>query len=194
MCIRDRSGNGNDATQISAAAQPLIVSAGTIDTKNSKPSINFDSNLKKLETGSGLVKVISSFSVANYETLNTVNYLYGTTSTRNSGLALAGSASAAKGLTAVDGGNVATLGNVENTNQQLQTMINLADVGLSVNGAALTSLTYGADVYFENIGDRGGAGNLALIGRVQELILYPSDQSANKAAIEANINTHYTIY
>ena len=33
-----------------------------------------------------------------------------------------------------------------------------------------------------------------LDGKIQELILYPSDQSANRLAIETNINNHYTIY
>ena len=31
-------------------------------------------------------------------------------------------------------------------------------------------------------------------GSHAELIIYPSDQSANRAAIEANINDHYNIY
>jgi len=31
-------------------------------------------------------------------------------------------------------------------------------------------------------------------GTSQEIIVYPSDQSANRAAIEANINAHYSIY
>ena len=42
----------------------------------------------------------------------------------------------------------------------------------------------------------GGAGNSqqVLNGFYQELIIYPNDQSANRIAIEGNINAHYSIY
>jgi hypothetical protein len=43
-----------------------------------------------------------------------------------------------------------------------------------------------------SIGSRGGV--YAMDGNIQELVMYESDQSANRAGIEANINTHYTIY
>jgi hypothetical protein len=31
-------------------------------------------------------------------------------------------------------------------------------------------------------------------GTIQELIIYPDDQSANRASIETNINDFYSIY
>ena len=40
----------------------------------------------------------------------------------------------------------------------------------------------------------GGNGTSYLNGPMQELIVYPSDQSTNRAAIEANINAHYSIF
>ena len=39
----------------------------------------------------------------------------------------------------------------------------------------------------------GGSTN-PIDGRLQELIIYSSDQSANRTAIETNINDHYNIY
>lgn len=54
----DQSGSGYNATQSTAANQPRIVNAGTIDTLNGKPSIVFDglTNLLSLSgTGLGLV-------------------------------------------------------------------------------------------------------------------------------------------
>lgn len=39
-----------------------------------------------------------------------------------------------------------------------------------------------------------GSGGGKLLGQIQELIIYPSDQSANRAAITANINAYYGIY
>jgi len=40
----------------------------------------------------------------------------------------------------------------------------------------------------------GGQPTEGLIGSVQEVIIYRSDQSSNQSAIEANINAHYAIY
>ena len=37
-------------------------------------------------------------------------------------------------------------------------------------------------------------GNQAMLGSLKEIIIYPSDQSANRADIEANINERYSIY
>jgi hypothetical protein len=39
-----------------------------------------------------------------------------------------------------------------------------------------------------------GNGNQVGDGKMQELIIYPDDQSANRTGIESNINTHYSIY
>lgn len=39
-----------------------------------------------------------------------------------------------------------------------------------------------------------GNGGQTLDGRIQELIIYPNNQSANRTGIESNINAHYSIY
>jgi hypothetical protein len=44
------------------------------------------------------------------------------------------------------------------------------------------------------LGATGGTKLLFLVGAVQELIIYNSDQSSNRAAIETNINNFYLIY
>jgi len=44
-----------------------------------------------------------------------------------------------------------------------------------------------------NIGNNA-AGGAPLEGSIKEIIIYNSDQSANRAAIEDNINAHYNIY
>ena len=40
----------------------------------------------------------------------------------------------------------------------------------------------------------GGISNAFFNGFIQEVIVYASDQSANRTGIESNINTHYSIY
>jgi len=46
----DQSGNGNDATQGTAASQPQIVSSGSVITQGSKPSIRFDGSDDHFDT------------------------------------------------------------------------------------------------------------------------------------------------
>jgi hypothetical protein len=41
---------------------------------------------------------------------------------------------------------------------------------------------------------RIGAGGAGFVGYKQEVVIYPSDQSANRAGIETNINDYYSIY
>ena len=62
------------------------------------------------------------------------------------------------------------------------------------DGVAGTTDTYVGTT--ENNGLQLGAqaGTTFLNGTIQEFISYNTDQSANRAAIETNINTHYTIY
>jgi hypothetical protein len=40
----------------------------------------------------------------------------------------------------------------------------------------------------------GNTGSFGLDGKINEAIIYNSDQSANRVAIETNINDHYNIY
>src|SRR6056300_1672906 len=53
----DQSGNGNDASQETAANQPQIVSSGSVITENGKPIINFDTNNKWLVTSNYIVEL-----------------------------------------------------------------------------------------------------------------------------------------
>jgi hypothetical protein len=45
-----------------------------------------------------------------------------------------------------------------------------------------------------NIGRNAYGGGNDYAETIQEIIIYPSDQSSNRAAIEANINNQYDIY
>jgi hypothetical protein len=66
-----------------------------------------------------------------------------------------------------------------------------------VNGSQRTIAATGPAAYqseFFGIGKRPVQGGFAYVGNYQELILYFSDQSTNRAAIESNINAHYAIY
>jgi hypothetical protein len=52
----------------------------------------------------------------------------------------------------------------------------------------------GSNTYKFSIGRNDKDSNYYWSGSIQEVLLFSSDQSSNKATIEDNINTNYTIY
>ena len=68
------------------------------------------------------------------------------------------------------------------------------------NGASSTGHWNGVEVLSGDVGTRtdfdyvGRNSSNYLDGTIQEVIIYNTDQSANRPAIEANINNQYDIY
>jgi hypothetical protein len=77
-------------------------------------------------------------------------------------------------------------------------LYNGASSAAAVNGATATTGNAGANGISANSRISGVDSGLTdlyqWIGHVFELIIYSSNQSTNRAAIEANINAHYSIY
>ena len=75
-----------------------------------------------------------------------------------------------------------------------QTALNAYTNGVladTVTGS-IGSFDSGNDLYIgANV---NGANSQIFNGTIQEIALYPSDQSANRTGIEANINDYYNIY
>jgi hypothetical protein len=73
-----------------------------------------------------------------------------------------------------------------------------SDLKLSLNGGTpVTSSVSGFTLNTTgalNIGRNAYGGGNDYAETIQEIIIYPSDQSSNRAAIEANINNQYDIY
>jgi len=99
--------------------------------------------------------------------------------------------------------SVNTTGNGFDTNSQSQSLI--SDIvdwsaqtnAFSVNGTAGTDLNDGRSTQAFvgiSVGSRPDVAAYSANIYLQELVLYESDQSTNRAAIEANINAHYSIY
>jgi hypothetical protein len=57
----DQSGNGNDASQATAAAQPYIVNSGTLTTVNNLPSVLWNSTSQYLATTASLSLTTANF-------------------------------------------------------------------------------------------------------------------------------------
>lgn len=188
----DQSGNGNHATQATAASQPKIVSAGSLVVENGKAALDFDGSddFLQLATDMGVSQPFAVSAVFNIDASEVSGYVYDNT---------------ARVIMGVSGENefgfYAGSVWIRKTNtisgQQNLSFINF-------NGASSTHNINGT-TWLD--GDGGSAGittdftigqrytdNFEFDGTIQELLIYPTDQSTKRQQIESNINTHYGIY
>jgi hypothetical protein len=208
----DQSGNGRNATQTTAANQPQIVSSGSVITKGSKPTLDFDGTNDLLfyngnflggSTGSGFA--VSSFDNATRASREVIYGLQDTSGSRYDFL-IARQASNASGLTqnAVDfyvEGNLSSssINTITDTNQKLysniyennvirKTFTNSIETYSGVNN--LGNLDDGTDFYI----GVDIINSFWIDGKIQEIVIYSSNQSSNRTGIETNINDFYSIY
>ena len=183
----DQSGNGNNATQTTANLQPKLVSAGVVITDNGKPSIQFDSSgLLHFNMTTALSNIRSVFYTLNPEIAGSAfqQFMLGSTTYVD----YAGGASQewlySAGNPQVTGGDNKINGvttDLENTTRALnQTLLSMIH----------TSSTGRADSISK---DRAITGR-GWLGKMQELVIYSTDESSNQVGIRNNINAHYSIY
>jgi hypothetical protein len=178
----DQSGNGNDATQATAGNQPKIVSNGSLVTGG----IVFDTGKTLAKTGLSISSPLNTFVVS-------------TADTEHNGAILKLSNSSQQYRTSrklllqypdllLTDSNVYTVGE-----QNLQSFQFVAgtSVGFFNGTQVLSGTTAGETVTEFRLGNTGSFG---LDGKINEAIIYNSDQSANRSGIETNINDHYNIY
>lgn len=180
----DQSGNGFDYTQANAAEQALIVKSGVLVTENSLAVMEFDGIDDRYTGTSGVyTPQYSEFVVAK----NTSSSVF--------------SALIAHGTGSIQGylgtrGNGVRWGTFEggdrtfgSTNGQLQQISRTKELGTDiisnyVNGVAGDVYTSSQPVQFAGLGCLvPGSGHFK--GLYAEAVLYPSDMSADREAIEA---------
>ena len=210
----DQSGNGYNATQPTQANQPQIVSSGVVITENGKPAIQFDGSNDTLvnnslffiadtpncqfivcERGIGAITILPvgstptatvyehvmlslgapylDFQTSRYEHLYQQS-CFGSNLTQSVGSQLLL-------ITIYNGSDKNTASNYN----------------YRVSGGNLTTSNSGSSAHFSErfaIGGRSVQGTNIFNGKIQEVIIYNTDQTANRTVIESNINTHYTIY
>jgi len=191
----DQSGNGNNAVQTTSANQPTIVSSGSVILEAGKPTLQFDGINDKLQAdGVSLAQPFQFFFVAKETTNGTVSNTFIDATGQRANFILSSIAgigtSINAGATVSDGvypSNIRTLYTAlyNSTNSFIARQGTITATGDAGSGG-LTQMT---------IGNNSGGNQLAYFtGPMQELIVYPSNQSANRIAIESNINAHYSIY
>ena len=204
----DQSGNGNNATQATAASQPTIVSSGTLVTENGKAAVLFDGTDDGLNANGfnqGL-NDFATFAIINIsEADDWCAVANGTSRANEGGFMIFGES--ANRYRAVFWTNTASqtaaTSSVTKAGQVLQSIIGDRDNLLSqyLNGTfgSSTDISSYSNVDLVNNGDLTIGYGFSFLNRycntpIQEIIIYNSDQSANRTGIEATINDYYNIY
>ena len=198
----DQSSNGNNATQSTAATQPTIVSNGSLVTEGGKPAISFNGDVLQ-RIGNSLSFPVFTFSVVKSTGNGIRAYLGSGANQLAFGQQQGGSFAPVNSFWAWAPSQASTFGllNSYNSNRNLHSYwipnatesewkwylnsVESGSPGLTSGAPTGASLTF--------IGYNGSSAEYWQ-GPIQEILVYQTDQSINRAAIESNINAHYSIY
>jgi len=187
----DQSGNGYDVTQAIASKQPKIVIAGSTITDGTKPSVQFDGGqglkttanvsgasdyypfyVRSIDSGIGNYIWDSQFGRVLIERTYVAAYYDQTTFFQGSPLT--------------------------NTYRLIHMELNSTTGGKVYENGVITQSGLSYTQYPMSgqtaLGSRFDVGATWIFGKIQEFILYNTDQSSNRTGIETNINDFYNIY
>lgn len=180
----------NDATQTTAANQPKIVSAGSLVEENGKPAIEFDGVTDTLQKDiiPDIAQPLTLFHVRRYRSNGTYCAIGYDTTVLNGYADI----NVSGDFRSYYGSYFGTT--TQNTNQGLwYSLANGISSEEGLNGASAYTGDGGTSgLELLSIGTAAGAFDAPI--NSQEIIIFPSDQSSNRTAIETNINNFYSIY
>ena len=183
----DQSGNTNTATQGATANMPKIYDGATasVVTENGKPSLNWFSDSVKLD-----LNVHGITDVSLFEVISTTDDKF--ILLQNQGVAFS--------YMAQDSSSASSLINFGTPNLYCNGVLvgatptrNAVHDSSAIGSQVIRSMV-GASTSAWTLSRYSGFSSSEYIGKVQELIVYPSDESTNRTGIEDNINTFYSIY
>jgi hypothetical protein len=187
----DQSGNGINATQTTAINQPQIVSAGGVINVNSKPSIYFNGSTTQLINSTlSLSQPSTHILVIKNDASVNAHIVDRRVASGNRQVDFLPSDvfSIFAGTTLSSGVNVGT------AQKLFMNLFNSTVSNIRHNGASVATGNAGTQsLSGYSIGSNSGIEQF-YNGKLQELIFYNSNQSANNTGIESNINTYYGIY
>ena len=182
----DQSGNTNNVTQITAVNQPKLVDNGVVILDNGEPIFIFNNDYL-LNSSININQPYTTFDVSQASAIQS-NVVIGNGNSNSQYYSSNETRSMYNG--AVLNGGIYTANTTDlcfalanNTQSAIALNSENAIVG-NAGSANIASMSLGAQVN----------GTLGLNGSMQEFIIYPSDQSANRTGIETNINNKYLIY
>lgn len=193
----DQSGNAKNATQVTAVAQPKIVSAGSVIIRGGKPCVYFDGVNDTLSISNSISSPTTAtlFAVAFANGLNTSNdiimgargalsFRYGGTGTSVNYMCIT-RAESADYVYGIIPSNKNTLGVFYSSPTRTTLYSNGVWRGNGTSpGSLSTPISY--------IGSSGD-GQWFQDG-IQELVFYSNDQLADRKLIENDINNYYSLW
>ena len=217
----DQSGNGDNATNTTAAYQPHIVVSGAVNTQNSKPAIDFnlrgsDSSKVSLAVGDTMGSVSQPFTLSAVATMDALtssnNYIMDGDDSDSSNRVLAGSFFGGDKRFGLYAGGVKYYVDADDSQSTDQTNWfavydgDPPDSILSFNGGSSVSGTVGETLAGSltfglgtnalqgiRIGARYNSAS-GWKGDIQELIIWGSSQGANQSGITDHTNKHFNIF
>jgi hypothetical protein len=190
----DQSGNTRNAVQATSGNQPQIFNAGNVILQGTKPTLLFDGINDYIDASgvtTGYPKTI--FLISKF------------TSILASEIAIFDSVTTNQAIFYKDSFNrmIIGFGIQGDTSYTITTNFNLYSIfnkntgpNFYVNSTLLlNNPNFGSNSFNGlRIGAARGSAGLFYNGNIGEFIVYGSDQAANRTAIEANINSYYSIY
>ena len=180
----DQSGNGNHAGN--TVNQPQIVTSGAVNALNGKPCITFNTNgTSTLVLGTRVANVRSVFEVLKIDPnqLTALNFLLGDTTNYDYH---------GGGSTWLNPSIAAAV--VRNGSNRINNAITSLTTTNRVSSQVLISMIHTGNAAAGRITEDRNLSGRSIRGNMQEVIIYTTDQTANVAGINGNINAHYTIY
>jgi len=190
----DQAGS-NDATQTTASDQPKIVSAGALVTENGKVALNFDGvNDYFTASFSSSQPIFVSLVVKNVKAGVQFPYYFDSNNSNRFLLYVENTNGITASANYVDP-NVLRSTITKTVQSLISVSYNTASSFLAIDGniavsGTIESNSIVAPLY---IGARNNQSQ-QMTGTYQELIIYNSDKSALRTAIEGNINGRFSIY
>lgn len=201
----DQSGNGRDISQSTFGNQPQIVTSGVVNIQGSKPTLTFNGTtqlLTRTDTGlpTGNVTCIALTRTFVNPSSFYVHFFYGASSGGQSITLFYGPTDnslnqSTLGVTnyGVSVGTTARSPNIYNLQYVLKPPI-FGQWNQYINNTFLASFTNNANTTLAGAFNLGNGLGFYFAGNMQEVIIYPTQESATRTGIETNFNTYYTIY
>jgi hypothetical protein len=205
----DQSGNARHMLQTANANQPTIVSAGSIILQNGKPCVKFTAasgNYFITTAGGYTTTAMSVFSAFSY-TNNTAQFGRILSHTPASGLdSSAGYIPILRdsNFNKISSYSINTDANpfIASISVSLSTGILFSNIATGtvvtnyLNSTTSSTISFNLNITRTSMvmGSSGGSVGAHYDGNMSELVMYLSNQTSNRTAIESNINSYYSIY
>ncbi len=187
----DQSGNQNDATQSTGGSQPQIASSGAVITENGKPSLQggamSTSGLTVTSAGWQFIHVFTTSGQTIWIGSNFSNQLsvqYGSSGAMSYQGAFTGSQS-------INGTFTPSQQNIVSVGDDGSKTVASFNGSVASDSTGYPSANLPQSIHRLFNGTYGQ--NLSANYRVQEILLWNSDQFSNRSGIEGNVNAHFQI-